>query len=104
MGQYNPQIDVESIQAKASAADSSTRFLLLTTLTRYQMQMKMLQDLQNDIVSHGTLSACRTGNSVTEYGRVAAASNSTAKTLSALLKSIDTPVIFDSEQDDDDEL
>lgn len=102
--------NIESILAAAKDASPNAKLLLTTTLNRYQMQIKMMSDLQSDIMSRGVLVPVpgtrskknTTPNpSVAEYARVASAANSTAKTLLVILKEMDSPLAGVKDEDDE---
>lgn len=98
MSSYNLNADFEDILATAAAADPGTRLLLTTVLNRYQVQLKVLADLQADLRTRGSLVVPPGSRSkrnlipnpsIAEYSKASSAANATAKTLLAILGRMD---------------
>ena len=57
MGKYNPQADIAAILAytEREDADPAARFALISTLSRYQEQMRQLQNVKTLIEERGVM-------------------------------------------------
>ena len=77
MGKYNPQADIAAIlqYTEREDADPATRFALISTLSRYQEQLKMLQEIKATVDQHGTMLSVKDG-----YGREVLIENPAVKT------------------------
>lgn len=113
MASYNPAGDLEGMIARAQGMEASARFLLMTTIVRYQTQLRMLTELQEDLKDRGTFmerngqaSERRSLNPSTgEYLKLCSAANGTAKTLMAMLRMQDGQDGDDTgDNEEDDEL
>jgi len=86
---YNPKDDLQAILAYADRpdADPAARFALISTLTRYQEQIRQLQQLKEAIDEHGTMMSMRDS-----YGTVVLIENPAVKTYSKIAAQADTTV------------
>lgn len=89
MGKYNPQADIAAIlkYTEQSDADPAARFALISTLSRYQEQLKMLQDLNATINQHGSMLSVKDG-----YGREVMIENPAVKTYAKVSAQADATV------------
>lgn len=87
----------EEILAKAEARGVSSNFFFVTTFNRYQVQMKILADLEKAIEEHGATVTKEyvkgrenlvANPAITEYNKTATAANGTVSTLINIVKSI----------------
>lgn len=93
---YNPQADIQTILDAAAAADPASRFALMTTLERYQTQLKVMQQLRTDLATRGALvpagpkSRKKTmpNPSIAEYDKVASAANQSVQTMLRICMSL----------------
>ena len=86
MSKYSPAVDIAAILqiTEQSDADPAVRFALISTLSRYQEQLRMCQSLREDIELHGSMMAVRDG-----YGREVAIENPAVKTYAKLAAQAD---------------
>ena len=86
MSKYSPGADIAAILeiTEQSDADPAVRFALISTLSRYQEQLKMCQSLREDIELHGSMLSVRDG-----YGREIAIENPAVKTYAKLTAQAD---------------
>lgn len=105
---YNPQADVQAILAAARAADPASRFALMTTLERYQTQLKVMQQLREDLSARGALVPA-TGRSrkkttpnpsIAEYDKVAAAANQTVQAMLRICSNLGLTAAGGEEEDE----
>ena len=87
----------QEILAKAEARGVSSNFFFATTFKRYQVQMKILADLEGAIKEYGATVTKEyvkgrenlvANPAITEYNKTATAANGTVSTLINILKSI----------------
>lgn len=85
------------VLAKAEQKGVSTNFFFRTTFARYQVQMKILQDLEKAIIEHGATVTKEyvkgrqnlvANPAITEYNKTATAANGTVSTLINIMKSL----------------
>lgn len=83
------------VLAQAERKGVSTNFFFRTTFARYQVQMRILQDLEKAILEHGATVTKEyvkgrknlTANpAITEYNKTATAANGTVATLMNIVK------------------
>ena len=86
MSKYSPAADIAAILeiTEQSDADPAVRFALISTLSRYQEQLRMCQDLKANIELHGSMLSVRDG-----YGREVAIENPAVKTYAKLTAQAD---------------
>lgn len=101
------QEQAEQVLARAEQKGVSTNFFFLTTFKRYQVQMKIMTDLEKEINEIGATvkkeyvkgrSNVYTNPAITEYNKTATAANGTVATL---MKIVTT---FEDKDNDSDEL
>ncbi len=90
------QEQADEILSKAEEKGVSTNFFFVTTFKRYQVQMKILSDLERVIKEEGPTvdkeyvkgrKNLYTNPAITEYNKTATAANGTVGTLINILKS-----------------
>ena len=86
MSKYSPAADIAAIMAltEQSDADPAVRFALISTLSRYQEQLRMCQNLKASIDEHGSMLSVRDG-----YGREIIIENPAVKTYAKLTAQAD---------------
>lgn len=93
----NLQEQVNEILAQAEKKGVQSNFFFVTTFKRYQVQMKILSDLEKEINSEGALvekeyvkgrKNLYTNPAITEYNKTATAANGTVSTLINIVKSL----------------
>lgn len=93
MKTYNTDADVSAIMAAAEQADPGTKYMLTTTLNRYQTLLMLLQRLQADIQTRGIKlmvgGQYQSNPSVSEYAKVSNAANTAVKSLLTIVRSMD---------------
>lgn len=91
------QEQANEVLARAEEKGVSTNFFFITTFKRYQVQMKILSDLEEEIKKEGATVAKEyvkgrknlyTNPAITEYNKTATAANGTVATLINILKSL----------------
>lgn len=91
------QEQAEKLLAKAEEKGVSSNFFFRTTFKRYQVQMKILNDLEKAIDDHGATVTKEyvkgrqnlvSNPAITEYNRTSTAANGTVATLLNILKSL----------------
>jgi hypothetical protein len=84
------------ILKQAEKKGVANNYFFTTTFARYQMQMKILADLEESIAEHGVTSmtyyssgreSLQANPAIQEYNRTATAANGTVKTLIAIVES-----------------
>lgn len=90
------QEQAQEVLAKAEAKGIQTNFFFRTTFKRYQVQMRILNDLENAINEHGATVTKEyvkgrqnlvANPAITEYNKTATACNGTVSTLINIVKS-----------------
>ena len=90
------QEQAEQVLQKAEQKGVSTNFFFLTTFKRYQVQMKIMQELEKEINEIGATvkkeyvkgrTNVYTNPAITEYNKTATAANGTVSTLINIVKS-----------------
>lgn len=98
---------MNEVLEKAERKGVSTNFFFRTTFARYQMQMKILQDLEKAIIEHGATVTKEyvkgrqnlvANPAITEYNKTATAANGTVATLMNIVKN------FSEEEHEDSKL
>lgn len=93
----NLQAQVSEILAKAEERGVQSNFFFVTTFKRYQVQMRILNDLDNAIREYGTTVTKEyvkgrqnlvANPAITEYNKTATAANGTVATLMSIIKSL----------------
>ena len=91
------QEQAEQVLARAEQKGVSTNFFFLTTFKRYQVQMKIMTDLEKEINEIGATvkkeyvkgrSNVYTNPAITEYNKTATAANGTVSTLINIIKTL----------------
>lgn len=91
------QEQAEKVLEKAEAGGVQSNFFFLTTFKRYQVQMRILRDLETAIEEYGATVTKEyvkgrpnlTANpAITEYNKTATAANGTVSTLINIVKSL----------------
>lgn len=91
------QRDAEKVLEQAEARGVSTNFFFVTTFKRYQVQMRMLGELEKAINEYGATVTKEyvkgrqnlvANPAITEYNKTATAANGTVATLINILKSL----------------
>ena len=90
------QEQAEQVLERAEQKGVSTNFFFLTTFKRYQVQMKIMADLEKEISEIGATvkkeyvkgrTNVYTNPAITEYNKTATAANGTVSTLINIVKS-----------------
>lgn len=90
------QEQANEVLAKAKEKGVQTNFFFVTTFKRYQVQMKILSDLEREIEELGATVSKEyvkgrqniyTNPAITEYNKTATAANGTVSTLINIVKS-----------------
>lgn len=96
MNKMSLQEQANELLAKAEEKGISTNFFFRTTFKRYQVQMKILADLEKAIQEHGATVTKEyvkgrqnlvANPAITEYNKTATAANGTVSTLINIVKS-----------------
>lgn len=91
------QEQAEEVLARAEEKGIQTNFFFRTTFKRYQVQMKILQDLEKAIQEHGATVTKEyvkgrqnlvANPAITEYNKTSTAANGTVATLINIVKSM----------------
>ena len=91
------QEQANKILAQAEERGAQTNFFFVTTFKRYQVQMRILTDLEKAIAEHGATVTKEyvkgrqnlvANPAITEYNKTATAANGTVSTLINILKSL----------------
>lgn len=91
------QEQVNTILEQAEEKGVSSNFFFVTTFKRYQVQMKILSDLEKAISEHGATVTKEyvkgrqnlvANPAITEYNKTATAANGTVSTLINIMKSL----------------
>lgn len=91
------QEQAEEIMKRAEEKGVSTNFFFVTTFKRYQVQMKIMQDLEKQINEVGALVSKQyvkgreniyTNPAISEYNKTATAANGTVATLLKILTTL----------------
>ncbi len=110
MAEYNLKQQAEEILKIAQKHGVEQNFLFITTFQRYQVQLKILQDLQAKIKDDGALVTKEyvkgreniyTHPAIGEYNKTSTAANQTVATLIKIIKSLRNG---DDENEGEDEL
>ena len=92
------QQQADEILLKAQERGVQGNFFFVTTFKRYQVQMKILKDLEKAIIDHGATVKKEyvkgrpnlvANPAITEYNKTATAANGTLTTLMNIIKSFD---------------
>lgn len=93
------QEQAELILEEANERGVESNFFFITTFKRYQVQMRVLQELEKSINSEGPTvekeyvkgrKNIYTNPAISEYNKTATAANSTVQTLIKILTALDT--------------
>lgn len=91
------QEQADKILEQAQARGVSSNFFFVTTFKRYQVQMKILNDLEGDIKKYGATVTKEyvkgrenlvTNPAITEYNKTSTAANGTVSTLINIIKTL----------------
>lgn len=91
------QQQADEILAKAQEKGVQTNFFFVTTFKRYQVQMKIMSELEKALAADGAMvekeyvkgrKNLYTNPAITEYNKTATAANGTVSTLINILKSL----------------
>ena len=94
----------------ASKAGADTNLFYVTTLNRYQTQIKLLEDLKKAIGEHGPTVEKEyvkgrknlvVNPAITEYNKTASAANQTVQTLLKIVQALNMESIMDVEVEED---
>lgn len=97
MKKLSLQEQAQEVLAKAEEKGVQTNFFFVTTFKRYQVQMKILSDLEREIDELGATVSKEyvkgrknvyTNPAITEYNKTATAANGTVSTLINIVKSL----------------
>lgn len=97
MTKKNLQAQVDEILEQAEKKGAQSNFFFVTTFKRYQVQMKIMQELEKEINEIGATvqkeyvkgrTNVYTNPAITEYNKTATAANGTVSTLINILKSL----------------
>ena len=97
MAKLTLQQQADKILEQASERGVSSNFFFVTTFKRYQVQMKILSDLERAIVEHGATVTKEyvkgrqnlvANPAITEYNKTATAANGTVGTLINIIKTM----------------
>ena len=97
MAKLSLQEQANEVLAKAEEKGVQTNFFFVTTFKRYQVQMKILNDLEKEINKLGATVSKEyvkgrenvyTNPAITEYNKTATAANGTVGTLMSILKQL----------------
>ncbi len=95
MGKLSLQEQADIILKKAQDRGVSTNFFFVTTFKRYQVQMRILNDLEAAIIEHGATVTKEyvkgrqnlvANPAITEYNKTSTAANGTVATLINIIK------------------
>lgn len=93
----NLQTQVDEILKKAEDRGVQSNFFFVTTFKRYQVQMRILADLEKSIAEHGATVTKEyvkgrqnlvANPAITEYNKTATAANGTVSTLINIIKTL----------------
>lgn len=93
----NLQEQATKILKQAEERGANTNFFFVTTFKRYQVQMRIMEELEKSIASDGPMvtkeyvkgrTNVYTNPAITEYNKTATAANGTVSTLINILKSL----------------
>lgn len=99
MAKKTLQEQADEILTKAEELGVQTNFFFRTTFKRYQVQMKILNDLEKEINEMGATvkkeyvkgrQNVYTNPAITEYNKTATAANGTVSTLMNIVKNLST--------------
>lgn len=91
------QQQADEVLKQAEERGASSNFFLVTTFKRYQVQMKILSDLEKAIAEHGATVTKEyvkgrqnlvANPAITEYNKTATAANGTVSTLINIVRSL----------------
>lgn len=94
---FNIQEQAEEVLKQAEEKGVQANFFFVSTFKRYQVQMKILQDLEREINETGATvkkeyvkgrENIYTNPAITEYNKTATAANGTVSTLINIVKSL----------------
>ena len=96
---YNPREDIAAILAytEREDADPAARFALISTMSRYQEQLRQLADVKAAIDEHGSMISMRDSYgrtvlienpAVATYARITKQANATAAKLLSIYKGL----------------
>lgn len=99
----NLQEQAEEILRRATEKGVSSNFFFVTTFKRYQVQMKIMSELEKEIAEYGATVTKEyvkgrqnlvCNPAITEYNKTASAANNTVNTLITIIKELseDKPV------------
>jgi len=97
MAKLSLQEQANEVLARAEEKGVQTNFFFVTTFKRYQVQMRILNDLEKEINELGATVSKEyvkgrknvyTNPAITEYNKTATAANGTVATLMNILKSL----------------
>lgn len=97
MAKLSLQEQAERILTQAQEKGVSSNFFFVTTFKRYQVQMKILSDLEKAIAEYGATVTKEyvkgrqnlvANPAITEYNKTATAANGTVSTLINIMKSL----------------
>lgn len=86
MEKYDISQRLKEIIEAAEKTGSDTSLYYITTLNRYQTQIKMMEDLKTEIKRKGEIH----GKLVAEYNKIASAANQTVITLIKIVQAMES--------------
>lgn len=101
---------IEEIMAAAAKTGADTNLYYVTTLERYNTQLKIMEQLKAAIAEDGMTVTKEyvkgrqnlvINPAVTEYNKTASAANQTVQTLLKIVQAVDATSIVDAAADDD---
>ena len=99
------QEQAEEILRRATEKGVSSNFFFVTTFKRYQVQLKILAQLENSIKEHGATvektyvkgrANLSTNPAITEYNKTSTAANSTVSTLIQIIDKLSESQVKES--------
>ena len=99
------QEQAEEILRRATEKGVSSNFFFVTTFKRYQVQLKILAQLENSIKEHGATvektyvkgrANLATNPAITEYNKTSTAANSTVSTLIQIIDKLSETQVKES--------
>lgn len=99
------QEQAEEILRRATEKGVSSNFFFVTTFKRYQVQLKILAQLENSIKEHGATvektyvkgrANLATNPAITEYNKTSTAANSTVSTLIQIIEKLSEKTVKES--------
>lgn len=102
--------DIDKIKSAAAKTGADTHLFYMTTLDRYEQQIKIMQGLKKSIEEHGQFITKEyvkgrenlvLNPAISEYNRTASAANNTVQTLIKIVSAIGASSITDADVTED---